>query len=394
MAGISPFLQMLLGKKRNVAAPVTPIAEVPPSPTVPIGARAPLNQPVAPPVAPIAPPEAVPTLPIKPRSRVEDAAETVRKYDQGLHPDPKTGEWVPHKRNKGLQILEGLGNYAASGIGLNLQSILHPRGTPEQQARRALGDEANIEGIDLKRRTAESGLEKDQAYEDHLKEIERQTGIKLNKRDEFSLSPGQVRYGPDGKPIASLPDRPGKDAGGFSLNPGEARYDAKGNLITERAPKPTDEVPDRSGDIAGVEKQFRGNEAAARAAADKAEADVKKYVAEQARSVENYDPTKDPNVASMTAEAQRQRAYAEDQRKRADDLVGEKLKAGAKAKPRRATGPEVGAGASVKGGGGPAPTTHAFSIRRFLSDPKNKGKTAADAKAYAAKNHPGFEVVD
>lgn len=59
----------------------------------------------------------------------------------------------------------------------------------------------------------------------------------------FTLSPGQTRFGPDGKPLANVPPVAGSSEGGFTLTPGGRRYDANGNLIAsvpERPPASAD----------------------------------------------------------------------------------------------------------------------------------------------------------
>lgn len=109
-----------------------------------------------------------PTIALKPRTALEDAADTVRKYEQGLHKDPKTGEWVPHKRSKVKQVLEGLATVGASGLGINLQNVLHPKGTPEQQARRALAREVGLEDQSIQTRRAESDIARDTAVTEKL----------------------------------------------------------------------------------------------------------------------------------------------------------------------------------------------------------------------------------
>lgn len=354
---------------------------------------------------------ATPTIAVKPRTAVEEAADTVRKYDDGLHPDPKTGAWVPHKRNKGLQILEGLGNVAASGVGINLQNILHPRGTPEQQARRRLADESAIEDQNIQRQRAAVDVEGDKATIALRSAQSRKIQDLLDHPDtsdadkrKLEVAKAILQSHPQGfdpnDPADAVALKKMEDAGipvpasygkqpkgeaGFSLNPGEARYDSKGNLIVERPgkpEKPPDEVPDTAGPIGELEGRFRANAAKAQTAAEEVEAKVKQYTAEQARTIEKYDPAKDPNVASLTAEARRQREFAQDQLKKADDLAVKKVEAGNKANTQRGKGRQQGS---------PVPATHSFSISAYIK--RNKGATEADARAFAAKIYPGFEIV-
>ena len=55
--------------------------------------------------------------------------------------------------------------------------------------------------------------------------------------ESFTLSPGQQRFGPDGKPLAAVPPEV-KEQPGFSLGPGDVRYDASGQPIASRPAAP------------------------------------------------------------------------------------------------------------------------------------------------------------
>mgnify|MGYP001037947280 FL=1 len=61
--------------------------------------------------------------------------------------------------------------------------------------------------------------------------------LEPEKNQDFTLSPGQQRFGPDGKPIASVPAEV-KPEPGFSLGPGETRYDSTGKPIASRPAAP------------------------------------------------------------------------------------------------------------------------------------------------------------
>lgn len=59
--------------------------------------------------------------------------------------------------------------------------------------------------------------------------------------EEFTLGPGQQRFGPGGKVLASVPDRPrgaGSGMGGFTLSPGQTRYDEAGQPVVSRPDRP------------------------------------------------------------------------------------------------------------------------------------------------------------
>lgn len=55
--------------------------------------------------------------------------------------------------------------------------------------------------------------------------------------DPFTLGPGQVRYGPDGKQIAAGLTPAGETPDPFTLSPGQIRYGADGKVIARGAPQ-------------------------------------------------------------------------------------------------------------------------------------------------------------
>lgn len=52
--------------------------------------------------------------------------------------------------------------------------------------------------------------------------------------EPFTLNPGQVRFGPDGQPLANVPP----EQQGFTLNAGDVRYGPDGHVIASRPAKP------------------------------------------------------------------------------------------------------------------------------------------------------------
>jgi hypothetical protein len=64
--------------------------------------------------------------------------------------------------------------------------------------------------------------------------------FKTKAPEGFSLSPGQTRFGPDGRPIANVPEAP-KEPTPFNLGPGDVRYDGKGNVVASRPAAPKEE---------------------------------------------------------------------------------------------------------------------------------------------------------
>lgn len=57
------------------------------------------------------------------------------------------------------------------------------------------------------------------------------------KPEAFTLKPGEVRYGPDGKQQVTAP-QPEEKPAPFTLTPGGKRYDSAGNVIAEAPDKP------------------------------------------------------------------------------------------------------------------------------------------------------------
>lgn len=84
-----------------------------------------------------------------------------------------------------------------------------------------------------------------------LQQLGTQLFMQRNKPAEpYTLSPGAIRFGPDGKPIASAPFKPSE---GFTLSPGAKRFDAEGKEIAS-APEAPDELT-RALVAAGIDPQ-------------------------------------------------------------------------------------------------------------------------------------------
>lgn len=168
---MSPYLQLLLQKRPQLYPDYDPANPEPPdepqiavdSPpaTIPLKAR-PMPDAQANPMPDVVPSQFVaqrPTIPMQPRTAAPVVMGTPTDY---VAPDTPAVPLKPRDRieedrqrlinaqNKkgpslGKRILEGVGDYAASGIGLNLNHILHPRGTEVQQAQRQLQADLGIQ---------------------------------------------------------------------------------------------------------------------------------------------------------------------------------------------------------------------------------------------------------
>lgn len=165
---MNPYLQLLLQKRPQLYPSPTADVEIdspPPvaSPTFPLGPRP--QQPTVPvpngDVVPVAETRsAVPTVPLAPRNDPDRLpAPNTPEYQEAaanafpvLNKRDIIGEDrqriidaqnKPHSKWK--DILEGVGQYAAGGIGLNLHHLLHPRGTETEQAQRQLSTDLGIQ---------------------------------------------------------------------------------------------------------------------------------------------------------------------------------------------------------------------------------------------------------
>lgn len=301
--------------------PLTQPPEQPAAPTIPLG-KAGMNRPYEPFKA---------DRPVESVASADPWAQRIEEDRQALI----TAQRKP--RSKLKDIGEGLATWAASGVGIPLQRILHPRGSETQQAERALGRDVMLQkqSGDIQEQQAGISLRGRQAAK-----IQSELDNPATEREQgFTLGEGQSRYDPQGNLIASAtkprsPKPPVKqvdEQGNEYLadaDSGEPILDAKGNIrYTGRAKPDKPESADTTDTWANLETGFRQNAASALAAAQKAEQDAKTYIASKG---EGFDPTKDANVAALASEAQRQRAFALEQTKKADDAAFKKTEASGK----------------------------------------------------------------
>lgn len=460
MARVSPFLQMLLRPKRRLDIPYDnpndevdagqPMdergARMPSSPTVAIRPRAQAIQPVAnetlavapqlraqlpatdlaqQPTAPLANGDVAPVIPLSKRNVDVNAPETaaipVKPRDIIAEDRDRllAAQNKPHSKTKA--VLEGLGTWAASGLGIPLQRMLHPGGTDVQKAQRQLETDLGIQKTQTENQDTQATIalrsaqarkiDADiQAAIDHpdtsdvdkqklevARDILRshpqpfdpndpQDAVAIKKITDAGI-PIPQSYGKQPKEATPLFEKVKQPDGSVltkkSVDGGKT-WETVEDLTSAAPEKPEEgDVPDTTQGWIQLEANHRTNAANAQKAAEKAEADVKTYITQQRTADPNYDVTKDANVASLTAEARRQRDYAAEQLKSADNAAAKKVEA---------ANADMKAGSKkkkpvLKG----AAATHDFSISAYLK--RNKGATEADARAYANQKYPDYSIV-
>jgi hypothetical protein len=75
-----------------------------------------------------------------------------------------------------------------------------------------------------------------------LMELHEKLNPKPKEPEPFTLSPGQTRFGPDGQPVANVPE-PEKVPEPFTLSPGQTRYGPDGKVLAA-APRPPEKPED------------------------------------------------------------------------------------------------------------------------------------------------------
>lgn len=423
---MTPFLQLLLNRKRNDTSVRYPMDERLPDGSSPMDIRGGSPTPglPQPPTIPIRsiPPQQQPTPAAPALSQPVNAAQP--DYNARIEADrQRILNAQAHPQSKGKRILEGLAEWAGAGVGLPVAKMIHPHGTETQQAQRQLVTDVGLQRTATDAQQAQTELQRvqneaagqqstialrsaqarkieadlanpDISAEDERKLKVAQEILKSHPQPFDTNDPADVvaikKLTDAGIPIPHTYGKQPKLGEDFSLSPGQTRFGPDGKVI---ANLPSVEKPEKAEpDYAGLEAGFRKNASAAMTAAQKAEQDAKNYIADRKRENANFDPTKDANVAALASESRNQREFAKDQTDKADQAALKKTKPSPNdASPSLAVGmvPGVSAVRQVKGRG--APTTHDFSIRAYIQ--RNKGATEADARAFAQKNYPNYSIV-
>ncbi len=89
------------------------------------------------------------------------------------------------------------------------------------------------------------------------------------KAEDFTLSPGQTRYGAGGQAIASAPVAPSAENGGFTLSPGQTRYGPDGRPVANAPAAPPNQSPGQNFEQAAkLRSEFNAQSANFRAATE------------------------------------------------------------------------------------------------------------------------------
>ncbi len=386
------------GESLDLPIRPTPVADIPQT-TIPISR--PMRPSIAtPPPVVRAQPAAIaaqpPAIPLAPRPSME-APDAGGDMEQAPS-DPWQGRIEAdrqrilnaqaHPQSTGKRILEALGTWAGAGVGLPVQKILHPHGTETQQAQRQLATDVGLQQSQIEAQTkaqrAQTEAKLGQAdaasqystialrnkqiakIDDEINNPDLSDAAKAELeaiKEGVRAFEGQAPSGENDRAYADLRAKAAKRGITLPATYGPKAQPAKApethvvnGVVLERqadgtlkpvytAPeKPEPEVPDTTGNWSSLESGFRDNATKANTAADKAEADVKRYIREQQFANPQFDPAKDANVASMTAEARRQRDFAKEQTQKADHAAFKKTEASAGDTKARAKKPYRGGG--------------------------------------------------
>lgn len=263
-------------------------------------------------------------------------------------------------RHKLKEIGEGLLDWAAAGVGIPLHRIMHPRGSATDQANQQLATDIELQkqagnaqeqqaGIKLRGRqaqkiqdeldnpdTSEADKAELQGILEGVKVFEGQAPTPDNDAAYAQLRAKAAKRG------ITLPATYGPKAatvkgGGFNISPGQRRIeigpDGKPKVVYEAPDRPEKPEPaDTTDTWANLEGGFRANAQKAQDAAQKAEQAAKDYIASKKAIDPNFDAASDPNAASLIAESKRQREFALEQTKKADEAAFKKTEASGKRK--------------------------------------------------------------
>lgn len=151
-----------------------------------------------------------------------DAVEAVYRVDQ-----KKAHDLAAQNADAAMRMIQGVSNYQALGsVWPTIQKYVGPQEAPQFQNEEEFGQWKRQQAL---------------AHVDAKTYLE-QTKPATPKASEqgFTLSPGQVRYGPDGATLATAPaaEKTPTAAQGFTLAPGGRRFDASGKLIATAPDRP------------------------------------------------------------------------------------------------------------------------------------------------------------
>lgn len=317
----------------------------------------------------------------------------------------------PH--NKALGVLEGLGQWAASGVGLNLKRVLHPHGTETEQAQRQLNTDLGIQKEQTEAQDARSTIalrdaqtrkiddlinhpdtsDADKAKLEIAREILKSHPQGFNLNDPADVI-AKKKVEDAGIPIPASYGKQAKAGGGYTLGPGQVHYGEDNKPVASvpasEKPEPGSETPaafqTRARNFRAANAEYIdliAQEQRAEKVKDKAFADLQ---AAQSRYGTNADIQPDVIAAQKKADDAQEKfdgfgakkADAHSRRLQyADGLDDKGEPIAPKAQPKQSSN------ASAK--------SHDFSIGAYIQ--RNKGATEADARAFAQANYSGYNVI-
>lgn len=258
-------------------------------------------------------------------------------------------------------ILEGLGQYAASGVGLNLHKIIYPHGTETEQAQRQLATDLGLQKQQTENQDQQSIIalrssqtkeneaqtrkiqdaidNPDTSDEDKRKLEALRESLKMHPQPFDANDPNDVellkRAKDAGILIPSAYGRQPKPEAGFTLAPGQIRFDANGKPIanlpaTEKPEK--GETPEQLGvrtrNFNAANEKFKSlmvQEQNAAKEKDKAYAELSNLRSKNADEVRNKVPVENATITKSQIVAAEKRA--EEAQKFYESFGGKKTEA-------------------------------------------------------------------
>lgn len=378
---MTPYLQLLLNRKRNDPTvpyddPNDPMLRQPMEERLPSGPTIALSKPQQ----PAASPAVAPAIPLARQAAIA-TGDTNESYPPRL---PVTNESPPelpatvklgarvaqdrqaltdaqsHHHSKARDILEGLGQYVGSGIGLNVHKLIYPHGNGEEQAQRQLAtdvglqkvatDDANTQSTIALRsaqaRKIQADLENpDTSDEDKRKLVLAQEILKSHPQPFDPNDPADVvamkKLNDAGIPIprsyGKLPKAPAphepllkerKKSDGSTVT---MQSDDFGKTWTE-VPELASEAPatETAGDVPDTTAPWVKEESDQREIAknaNKSAAEARKSVLDYIAQNPNVDQKNDPRILSALASAKRLEETEKNANKRADDAHAKRIEA-------------------------------------------------------------------
>ncbi len=394
----------------------------------PAPAQQPAQQPTVPvttqPNAPVVPAATIRVNPRGPGSVIEPRDDVIARDRQAII----DAQAKHHSRAR--DILEGLGQWAGAGLGLNVHRLIYPHGTAEEQAQGQLATDVELQKAQTENQDRQStiALRSAQArkIEDDLKnpdtsEADRRklilaqeilrshpqpfdpndpADVIAKKKLEDAGIPVPASYGKQPKVAGPhnplLRDRKNPDGTTSTMQSDDFGKTWKEAPDLTSNPPPTERGAETPEQLATRRRNFTASQSEYNAIVQQGELATKKKEsawAEEAKVKSAYDAgtaTKQ-ELAEATKNREKAQAYYESFGAKKDTARAKIIQY---ADGLDANGEPIapkGQAPTLKTRGAPGPTTYNFSISNYIQ--RNKGATEADARAYAQKNYKGYSVV-